>query len=123
VKLLVSGIGESLLGAGLPHLGGMVTPRSRNRPERYADNGMAWCMDNAAFSGFDADAFRLMMRRCAATPGLLFLVAPDVVGDARATHRSYLCWTDKPVLVRALHIWLGDWDALHWRQHSVQARA
>jgi hypothetical protein len=57
---------------------------------------MPWGVDNGAFSGFDPVAFRELVGRSAGKPGLLWVVCPDVVADARATLEMWRVWS--PVL-------------------------
>lgn len=51
-----------------------------------------WAADNAAFVGFDAVAFRSMLRRLRGMAGCRFVAAPDVVSDAVATWRLFGQW-------------------------------
>lgn len=51
-----------------------------------------WAMDNRAFVGFESEPFtRYLERRCD-IPGCLFVVAPDVVGNAQATLQQFTYW-------------------------------
>lgn len=54
--------------------------------------GIPWAADNAAFSDFDDQAFLAMLDHLAGIPGGLFVVAPDVVGDAAATLDLFTRW-------------------------------
>jgi hypothetical protein len=68
-----------------PHLGHLVSPRSRNDPNWFLSTGLPWAADNGAFSGFDPPAFLRMLDVIQGKPGCLFVVCPDVVGNAIAT--------------------------------------
>lgn len=65
-----------------PHLGHLVSPRSRNDPDWFLSTGLPWAADNGAFSGFDPPAFLRMLDAIQGKPGCLFVVCPDVVGNA-----------------------------------------
>lgn len=72
-------------------VGHLLCPRSRNLVW-----SREWAADNAAFSRFDADAYRSMLARIHGRLGCLFVTAPDVVGDATATLACWAVW--EPVL-------------------------
>jgi hypothetical protein len=50
-------------------------------------------MDNGAFAGFDATRFVAMLDRYRQERGCLFVVAPDVVGDAASTLKLWPFWS------------------------------
>jgi len=85
MKLLVSGKHRPMYDAY--NVGHLVCPRSRNTVW-----STPWAADNAAFSRFDADAYRRMLDATHATPGCLFVTVPDVVGDAFATRELWDDW-------------------------------
>jgi len=85
MKLLVSGKHRTLYDEY--DVGHLVCPRSRN-----VVWSPVWAADNAAFSRFDADAYRLMLETVQGTPGCLFVTVPDVVGDAFATRELWDAW-------------------------------
>lgn len=61
--------------------GQLLTPLTR-----YANSGGTFAIDNGAFSGFDATAFKnLLAREAANRSRCLFVTIPDVVGSARRT--------------------------------------
>jgi hypothetical protein len=68
-------------------VGHLVCPRSRN-----VVWSQEWAADNAAFSRFDAAAYRSMLATIAGQPGCLFVTVPDVVGDAFATRDLWREW-------------------------------
>lgn len=74
-----------------PNLGQLVQPRSWWTP----DGSVPWAADNDAFTGFDADRFTLMLDRLSGVPGCLWVAAPDVVADARATLTMFNEWADE----------------------------
>lgn len=74
-------------------VGHLLCPRSRN-----VVWSPTWAADNAAFSRFDAEAYRAMLAKIAGVPGCLFVTAPDVVGDADAT---LALWSDWEPILRA----------------------
>lgn len=70
-------------------LGQMVTPESGNR----VVPGARWAMDNGCFSDRWTPARWLAaLDRDRDTPGCLWAVVPDVVGDARATNERWARW-------------------------------
>jgi hypothetical protein len=82
-----------------PRLGVLLTPNSHNSVARAVSWDVPLAIDNGAFSGFDADAFRgLLVEAAAVLPrmaqpsDLLWVVAPDVVGDATATRLRFDEW-------------------------------
>jgi hypothetical protein len=68
-----------------PGFGRLLSPRQYARAADTADAGIPWAADNDAYSRWDEDAFRRMCRAIGWLPGCLFVTAPDVVGDWRAT--------------------------------------
>lgn len=71
-----------------PHVGRLLTPRHYHSPT----DGIPWACDNDAFHGFDAGRFCTMLGHVAGRQGCLFVAAPDVVADAKATHERFLRW-------------------------------
>ncbi len=71
-----------------PLLGRLVSPRCGNlvRP------GEKWAGDNDAFKAWDEDRFVKMLNDREGTPECLFVAAPDVVGDAKATLSRFWDW-------------------------------
>ena len=70
-------------------LGQMTTPLSGNRLEP----GVQWALDNGCFSDrWSETSWRRTLERHAGTPGCLFAVVPDVVGDAAATDVLWARW-------------------------------
>ncbi len=79
--ILVSGATKTMNKlAGHKNLGQLITPHDGNKIR----TDMSWAADNAAFSNWNRVAFLKMLNKI---DGMnpLFCVAPDVVGDARAT--------------------------------------
>jgi hypothetical protein len=92
---LVSGTTTSLSKAMRVYpdrLGVLLTPNNRNAVSWCVQTGLPWAIDNGAFSGFDPDRFRRLLRRAADKPRLLWVVCPDVVGQARATLDLFEQW-------------------------------
>lgn len=75
-----------------PQLGHLISPRSRNDPDWFLSAGLPWAADNGAFSGFDPPAFLRMLDAIQGKPGCLFVVCPDVVGNAAATLSLFGQW-------------------------------
>jgi hypothetical protein len=96
LRMLVSGATRLLeRHACDPHLGGLVTPRTRNAPDWYARHDFPYAADNDAYSYFDEARYEAMLARLeTAEHRPLWVAAPDVVADARATERLYERWRD-----------------------------
>lgn len=71
------------------NLGVLCSPR-----RVYGDEmtGWLWAADNDAFSKWDEGRYRAMLERIRGRDGMLFVTAPDVVGDWHATDRLYGEW-------------------------------
>ncbi len=90
--LLVSGATRTVRArAGSGRLGHLLTPRNGNSVDGLLATGLPVAADNSAFSGFDAAAFRRMLGRLRGRP-VLWVCAPDVVGDAAATLALFDTW-------------------------------
>jgi hypothetical protein len=76
------------------HLGHLVVP-SQRATDSVRETGLRWAADNGAFAGFDAEAFRRLLRQRQADAGCLWVACPDVVGDARATLARFAEWKDE----------------------------
>jgi hypothetical protein len=72
-----------------PNLGRLLQPRHYPRAAATARSGVPWAADNDAFNGgWDEHAERRFLRMVQALtglPGCLFVVCPDVVGEAGLT--------------------------------------
>lgn len=95
MRILVSGqsrVVQRLAGSHCRWLGRLLTPSCRAGPAVLARTGLPWALDNGAFSGFDPEKFTRKLEQCVGVPGLLFVVSPDVVADARATLALWEWW-------------------------------
>lgn len=71
--------------------GGLLTsPRDRALPDPTLKT--PWAIDNFAFVGFNADAFRKTLYRMKNMTGCVFVVAPDVPMNAIETSRQFDQW-------------------------------
>lgn len=97
MRILVSG-SPAMVAALAPRwpdrLGHLLCPGNGNSLTAVLKTGLPYAIDNGAFRqrGFDADAFRRLVKRAAGQPGLLWVVCPDVPGDAAATLRLWGEW-------------------------------
>lgn len=73
-----------------PNLGVLSSPRCVYRDAH--DKGFKWAADNDAYLAWDEDRFVRMLDKITGIPGCLFVVAPDVVGDAKATLDRFYEW-------------------------------
>lgn len=95
MRILVSGSTRTVnrLAPHYPsYLGHLLTPANGNSPKSMTATGLPWALDNAAFSGFDAERFVKKLEACVGLPRCLFVVAPDVVCDAKATLAQWEWW-------------------------------
>lgn len=97
VLLLVSGATRDVQWLDPTRVGVLFSPANRNSARLTA--GRVWGIDNGAFAGFDANAFVDLIGRLRRVPGCRFVVAPDVVGDSRATAELFDLWEP---MIRAL---------------------
>lgn len=98
MMLLVSGSTRSVgrLADRWPNnLGHLVTPNNRNSIDSLLATGLRWAVDNGAFSGFDPESFRRLLRRVRGRPRLLWVVCPDVVADCDATLARFDEWQEE----------------------------
>ena len=86
-----------------PHLGHLLSPRSRNDPNRFLSTGLPWAADNGAFSGFDPTAFVRMLNAIQGKPNCLFVVCPDIVANAAETLSLFGRWREA-IASRALPV-------------------
>lgn len=76
------------------HCGMLTSWRDRSDPQHAVRLGAPWALDNFAYTAFEAEAFRASLERLAGVPGCLFVVAPDVWGDAAATVGLFAEWRE-----------------------------
>jgi hypothetical protein len=74
-------------------LGILLAPANGNTVASVVKTGLPWAIDNGAYSGFDEARFLRLLERAVGQPGCLFVVAPDVVGDAKATLAQWPWWS------------------------------
>jgi hypothetical protein len=95
MMILVSGGTRTvarLAGDWPERLGHLLAPGNGNSTAAVLSTGLWWAADNGAFSGFDAKAFRRLLKRISGLPRCLFVACPDVVGDARETLALFNLW-------------------------------
>lgn len=78
------------------HCGLLTSPKSAQNPAYAAAVGARWAMDNDAFTEFRADKFIMRLQQWRYVPNCLFVVAPDVIQDARGTLHNFWLW--QPVI-------------------------
>lgn len=92
--LLVSGVTATM--RRYPHLkriGHLLNPRSYNSVDTLLATGRLLAADNDCFQRLDRAAYLSMLRRLAPHAGrVLWVTAPDVVGDAAATLARWRLW-------------------------------
>lgn len=77
------------------NVGFLVTPSGNHKPETVLAHTRTWAADNDCFQGLDKPAFERMLAKWHGQPGGLWVNAPDVVGDARATLERFAEWEPK----------------------------
>jgi hypothetical protein len=96
VLLLVSGETRSVRARkDSKRLGHLLTPKNGNSIDALLATGLPVACDNSAFGTFDEAAFRRMLGKVRGKP-VLFVCAPDVVGDAATTLALFDAW--EPVI-------------------------
>lgn len=99
MRLLVSGsvaLVSSLASRYPDLLGHITTPANNNGPTSLAATGLPWAADNGCFQRLDAEGFTRMVDRITALDDrsrLLWVVCPDVVGNAHATLALWPWWS------------------------------
>lgn len=90
MMILVSGATATMREVNDPRLGRFYTPMTGN----LVVDDKPWAIDNGAYSKFDEVRYVRLLERCRADglTGCLFVVAPDVVGDAAATQKLFDVW-------------------------------
>ncbi len=110
--LLVSGATKTVRQyQSSPYLGHLLTPSNGNRVESLLETGLPWAADNGAFAGFNEQWFLRMLDRIEDREGCLFVAAPDVVADAKATLDLFGGWRRK-IAARGLPVALVAQDGL-----------
>ena len=74
-------------------LGIILTPNNINSIPTVVATGLPWAIDNGAFSGFNADKFTRLIDKAAGKSHLLWVVCPDVVGNAETTLAHWPWWS------------------------------
>lgn len=79
---------------GHPRLGWLKTPSNGNSIATICAAGVPWACDNDCFFGLKRSKYLAMLRQVARgrRDRLLFVTAPDVVADARATLLRFRLW-------------------------------
>lgn len=79
---------------GNPHLGVLMNPNAKNDPKSLLKMGFPTAADNGCYSGFDEVGFHRMLGLVRSK--LLWVAAPDKVGDAKTTLEMFDLW--EPVI-------------------------
>lgn len=77
-----------------PDLARMAVPGNMSRLKDTVDAGIPLMADNGAFKKFDRRAYEAMLDRLEGLP-ILWVVAPDVVADAKGTIELFDVWQPK----------------------------
>ncbi len=89
--LLVTQAMPQMRGHQHPNLGRLVTPRHFSSLHEH--KGWPWAADNDCFQRLNPHGYSAMLDALVGAPGrCLFVTAPDVVADARATAHLFEVW-------------------------------
>jgi hypothetical protein len=80
----------------LETIGWLYDPGSWRSVHGIVESGKPWAADNGCFTGLKKEQYVRMLKKCSGQPNLLWVTAPDVVGDSVATRLRFRLW--KPVL-------------------------
>jgi hypothetical protein len=94
--LLISKSVRTLLPYWHGPLGQLFTPRMLTGLDITEGCGVRWGADNDCFNGFDRSRYLDLLQAMTYRSGCLFVTAPDVVADAKATLGLFERW--QPVL-------------------------
>jgi hypothetical protein len=78
-----------------PGFGRLLSPRQFSRAQDTSEAGIPWAADNDCFQRLDEGAYRAMLQAIYGLNGCKFVVAPDVVGDWKATAHLYDKWQEE----------------------------
>jgi len=87
----LSGLCHYIAGKYPGRIGMLNTPFSFKKPPFY----MPYAIDNGCFTRWEPDKFRAILCRAKLCHKPLWVVCPDVVGDAEATIKLWHEWHDK----------------------------
>lgn len=76
-----------------PNVGILSSPRCVYMDAH--EKGFPWAADNDAFLAWDEKAYTYMLERITGMTGCLFVVVPDIVGDAAATLKRFHEWAPR----------------------------
>lgn len=88
--VLVSGATAMMRRRSEAWLGELIVPSQG--ASRTTLTGRPWAMDNGAFTNFNAEKFLMTLEKFRGMPKCLFVAAPDVVADAKATGERFDRW-------------------------------
>jgi len=95
MRILVSGATATLRRLApkyADNLGILLTPANGNAIESIIASELPWAVDNGAFSGFRETEFEKLLDAIVGKPRLLWVAAPDQVGDADRTLLAFRQW-------------------------------
>lgn len=120
--ILVGGATKTL--ERFPEAGALIQPRSGNSIDRLADGGRLWAADNDCFQRLDIEAYWRMLGRIARVDRsrLLWVTAPDVVGNAQETVNLWFEWHPQLEYLGLPAAFVGQdglgaiWDQIPWHE-------
>lgn len=96
--LLVNGGTASLHRLGYAEgLGHLLSPRCGNSIKTIISTGLPWAADNDAYLAWSRERYLKMLDKITGHPRCLFVVAPDVLGNAAQTRTLFDTWHDELV--------------------------
>lgn len=123
--ILVSGATRTV--ARYPNLGRLISPSVGNRIDEVASSGRLWAADNEAFTAWDQGRYwRMISRIFRVDRGrLLWVVCPDVVGNAQETVNRWIEWYPQLEYSGLPAAFVGQdglgacWDQIPWHQMTA----
>lgn len=74
------------------YFGLLTSPSSANNPQHAINCDLLWACDNDCFLNYDRDAICKMLKKYQGLRNCIFVNAPDVVRNHRATLRRFKIW-------------------------------
>ncbi len=74
------------------HIGLLTSPSSANSPQHAIDSNLPWACDNDCFLRYDPMSIYNMLKKYQGLKGCVFMNAPDVVRNHKATLKRFGVW-------------------------------
>jgi hypothetical protein len=74
------------------YFGLLTSPSSRNSPQHAIERGLPWACDNDCFLTYNPMSIYNMLKKYQGLKGCVFMNAPDVVMNHKATLKRFVIW-------------------------------